>query len=434
MSEPTSILTFEDLLTEIAKEAGIAYYGPNSTSKAMVPIDIHDLELCKDTINKGIRMFMADAPERGWRWRNRIIQVAITGTRVTGTADAANSTSLTDATLIDTYDTVDELVGWYIYVTGGTGEGSWAVITAYDETTGQCTVADWLDPYGNPDGTDPVATDTFAITPVETVAGDIARYPLPENFGGEINGDIHYASDSAHSTAIDWVHESFIRNRRAISVQTGYPRYAAVRPYEPQTNAIDPKRRYELVLGPQPNSTQILEFPYILIFDKLDLESGIADSATTLTLVDGSRLEGDDYFNGWRIKIIDGTGKGSWAYVADYTGSSGTFTVTDWLKTNGDAGGIDPDADSIYIVEPRNNLHPAGAKFDHVIKSACLAQAEQEFENVVGGYVESYIKKDLLKAYQADARSAPKKLGTMNKSERTKRLRIWNDVTTDHDI
>ena len=248
MSEPTSALTFVNLLTKIAREAAVAYYGSSGNEKAMVPIDVHDLEMCKEVVNDGIRMFIADAPINGWRWARRIISLNVTGTRVTGIADSASTTTIVDLTLADTYDTDDDLKDWYCYILTGTGIGSYAKITGYTALTGTITVADWLDEYGNAGGTDPDTDSTFAVTSVETVGGDIARYPLPENFGGEINGEIHYIKDSNHSTIVNWVHESFIRARRATSVQTGYPRYAAIRPWESQTNVAGLTRRFEIIL------------------------------------------------------------------------------------------------------------------------------------------------------------------------------------------
>ena len=436
MAEPTSILKFEDLITRVAREAGIAYHGTAGDTKAMPPIDIHDLELCKEIVNDAIRMFIADAPRTGWRWRRRIMRVSVDNTRATGTVDSIPvANQLTDATLETTYDTNDDLNDYWCYILTGTGAGSYAQITDYVASGGTITVADWLKANGAAGGTDPAATDTYAITKYETVAGDIARYPLAENFGGEVTGEIHYEKNSTHSALIDWVHESFIRRRKAQIVITGYPHYAAIRPLEPTSNALYPTRRYELVLDPDPNSTQVLEFPYVLTFDELDMECGVGDSGNNTTIVDATRTEGDEYFVGWKITIISGTGKGSYAIVVTpYTGSSGTFTVDDWLKADGTAGGTNPGANSIYSVEPQNNLHPAGARYDQAILSASLAQAEIMIEDIVSGFMNKYIQKDLMTAHQANARSAPRTLGTMNMSRRHHRYRRWDDITTENDV
>ncbi|GAG61239.1 unnamed protein product [marine sediment metagenome] len=248
MSEPTSALSYYDLILRVARETAIAYYGSTGNEPAMIPVDAHDLDLCKKIVNDAIRMFIADAPPKGWRWMRRIMSVVLTATRVTGIVDSIPvANQLTDATLITAYDTDDDLKDWYCYILTGTGAGSYAKITGYAKATGTITVTDWLDAYGNLGGTDPVATDTFAITPVETVGGDISRYPLAENFGGEVNGEIHYEANTNHAAIINWRDEAYIRARRAVTVITGYPQFAAIRPLEFYAGGTGPKRRWELI-------------------------------------------------------------------------------------------------------------------------------------------------------------------------------------------
>lgn len=425
MSEPTSQLSVLKLATRISKEAGTAYRGVNGTSRAMPPVDKDDLEDVKQVINDGIRQFEADAPPTGWQWRKRILQVNISNLEITGTADDADSTTLTDATLETTYDEDDDLLGYWIYITGGTGEDSYAQITDYTASGGVVEVDDWLDQYGNAGGTDPDEDSTFIITQYETVGGDIGRYPLPENFGGEVSGPIGYYKDADHSQKISWVSESVIRARRQASEDSDYPSMAAIRMFEPASSSLGPNRRYELILWPFPVQADVLEFPYTLVFNGIDLETGVADSTSATTLVDATRDEADDYFNGWRIDIIDGTGRGSYGIVASgedgYAGATGTFTVADWL------GGADPAADSIYIVQPANNLHPAGIKFDEVVKCACLSEAEQYFSNIQAGHIERYIQKALPKAYEADSRS----LMFTKVGKRQPYIRTWNLVEKD---
>lgn len=74
--EPTSALTFQELLIEVAYKAGCAYYGPDGTGAAQVPVDAHDLDLCSRIVNKGLRMFIDDAPgPNGWYWTRPIAQI-----------------------------------------------------------------------------------------------------------------------------------------------------------------------------------------------------------------------------------------------------------------------------------------------------------------------------------------------------------------------
>lgn len=438
MAEPTSNLSFAELIRKVANKAGVAYFGYSGDQSALVPVDTYNLGVCKDIVRDAFRMFVADGPKRGWHWQKRIMSVTLTATRITGTADDADSTSLTDATLEDTYDGDDDLNDYYIYIDSGTGIGSFAQITDYTASGGVITVDDWLDQYGNAGGTNPAADSTYVITPVETVAGDIARYPLPEYFGGEVNGKIEYTANTAHATPIQWVDESFIRANRSITVSTGYPRYAAIRPLEPAITDIEngsAKRRFELILSPQPSAADTLEFPYLASFDNLDLETGVATGGAATTLTDTARigLEADDYFLGWRCDIIDGTGKGSWAIVTGYVSATGVITVADWLTIAGAAGGVNPAANSAYTLQPVNNFHPAGFRFDEYILAACYAKLAMEDEEIDPALEQRYIQKALPKAYEMDARLAPKTLGSMNGFEKGYR-RTWSNVTTDNDV
>ena len=446
MSEPTSSYTISDLLIRVAVEMGIAYPGSSGQEKAMIPIETYNLDLCKKVVRDGISKFIADAPVKGWRWMRRIMSVVFTATRITGTVDSVSGTApgsytLVDATLSTTYDADDDLNDYYIYILTGTGIGLYAQITDYATATGTITVADWLDENGNAiantGGAVPVATDTFAITPVETVGGDIARYPLPENFGGSSDGSIKYAKDTSNAQIIVWASEALIRQKRSITIQTGHPSMAAIRPLEPVNSAPSAKRRFELIVDPQPVATDTIQFPYTLFFDRLQFEAGDASGGAATTLTDSTiaNVFADDYFNGWVIKIVDGTGKGSYATVTDYTGISGIFTVTEWLTISGVATGTSPAADDAYVVEPVNNLHPAGYRFDRIILTACLSEAEiQAEEQVSTRWTEEYLKKSLPKAYELDRRSAPNRLGNLIPGKDFVRERTWSDVTTDWDL
>ena len=142
-NEPSGATTMKDLMLRVAEKLGIAEY--RSTGQLHIPVDQYNFNLCKRYVNNGIRMFIADAPRKGWRWMRRLMTVTFT-TRVTGTIDSIPvANKILDATLMTTYTADTDLVGWYIYITTGTGIGSYAAITVYDETTGTITVADWLD-------------------------------------------------------------------------------------------------------------------------------------------------------------------------------------------------------------------------------------------------------------------------------------------------
>ena len=135
-----------------------------------------------------------------------------------------------------------------------------------------------------------------------------------------------------------------------------------------------------------------------------DSSAGDSTSLTDSTLED---LYPDDYFNGWYIHIISGSGKNGYAEITDYTGSSGKFEYDDLLSKFDDSS-TDSDAstDSIYYIVPAANLHPAGYRFDTVIMSACMARAEIDIDDMPSGFAQLYSQKDLPEAFTRDARSA----------------------------
>ncbi len=374
-------------------------------------------------------MFIADAPENGWRWMNRRMEVTFGTVETTGTVDSGSSTTLVDDDLADTYDTDDEIEDYYVY---DKTKEIYAAVTAYTASTGTVTVTEWLDYNDEVSTSTPASGDSYSITDVQTVVGDKARYPLSQDFMGEYTGKITYAADSNRGHIIGWVHENNIRTRRESVVHDSHPTHAAVRPWR--------NRRWELIVDPSPTTGDTITFPYKVGFDNLRMVVSTATGGGATTLADSALndLYPDDYFNGWYIYIISGTAKTSYAKVTDYTSSSGTFTVADWLFVDGSAGGQDAASGSVYYVVPITDKHPAGMQFDSTIVSACLATAETEFEGLQLDYspMEKYLQKDLPAAYRIDARSGPKKLGKMLSGSRRINTfeHIRNDVTTDNDI
>ena len=77
MAEPTSALSFYDLILRVAERAGMAYYGSDGQGKALVPIDAYNLDKCKRIVNDGIRLFTSNPPSGGWKWQERIASVVL---------------------------------------------------------------------------------------------------------------------------------------------------------------------------------------------------------------------------------------------------------------------------------------------------------------------------------------------------------------------
>lgn len=433
MSDPTGTLTTFDLVTRVAKEAGLAFYGLAGTDPAMAPIDEHDLDLCLGIVNRGIMMFQADAPPNGWNWRKQLMYTKL-APAITGTATAGTSTSLTCGAwkaiapaIVGTY--VDNYFnGYTLWITSGTGLNATAVVTGYTSSTGKFDFSG-----GMSDGSTPTTSTVFSISrSTQVVHGESSRYLMPTGFNGVAEGRIIYDRNTRHSTIINWVDESEIRQRRSVVELLGYPLWASLRPLSSSDSTTYQlsRRQWELIVNPRPVKDDTLVFPYTVYFDRLDLVTGKATAVGgATTLVDSARTEADDYFNGWTIHIMSGTGKSSYGVVTNYTGSSGTFEVGDWL-----GGSADPTTNSIYYVDPVSNTHPAGLQHDNAVLSACLARMCLEVPDMDQKWAEKYYQRDLKQAYLVDQRSAPRTLGRLSYGPRPHPSRTWKDVTTQHDI
>ena len=363
MAEPTTALKVSDLVKQVAEFIGTAFYGTAGTSKALLPVDKHNLDQCNRIVKEAIDEFMLNAPPEGWRWQRRIMPIRFkTGTQSTATSGSA--TTLLDSGLDGTYadDYYNDCI---IEIISGTGRGETALVTDYAGTTAQFTFAGGLSGGSTPDDTS------------EYLVGH--RYKLADDFGGTADGPIVYAPDSNRGHLIDWVDESVIRTDYEVSLNTGYPRRAAIRAYG--------RRQWEIIFFPFPTETDTVEFPYTAFFDEIEIASGIATSTDlATTLIDTTnRNEADDFFNGQTLTILEGTGSGQTATITDFDLGTNKLTFSAGLS-----GSSTPDTTSIYMLEPAVRLHPAGFQFDPVIRMACFAQAEASVEDVAAGWTERY--------------------------------------------
>lgn len=248
---PTSVLTFEDLILEVARKLGIAYYGDNGDEVAQVPVDGRDLDECERHVNNALRMFINDAPvPNGWRW-TRPVQSINLWTPIAQENSPQVATAVHDPGLDKTTITVP----------GETFFASMEERPIEFESAGTFTISTVVS------GTElrvrgdasAAVGDTFAI---ET-RGD---FTLPRDFGGQFIGDITYEADTNRGVGIEFTTEREIRQwRENLTVETGTPFWAAIR----QMNVGQPRRRWELMLYPQPDEPFTVEFSYHLHFDKL---------------------------------------------------------------------------------------------------------------------------------------------------------------------
>jgi hypothetical protein len=427
MAEPTSAYSVYDLVLLVAKAAKIAYYGSDGQQRAMIPVHYHDFERCLGVVNDGIKKFIHDAPADGWKWQEQLASITFGIVEATGTVDSGGATTLVDATLETTYDTDDDLNSYYVY---DTTQQIQALITDYTASGGTITVAAWLDYCGNASSLTPSANDAFSVTDVATVNGEKHRYFLPDNFG-EIAGEIEYAKQS-NVGHIQWIHETAIRHGNAVSTTLGNPNRAAIR------SVLN--RKWELIVNPSPTAAKTVQFPYRIGFDKLKALAGTASDGSGTTLVDSSfaNVYPDDYFNGWFISTQDGTGKNGYAVVTDFTGTTCTFTVADWLSDSdkSTAAAVDPASSTSYFVTD-GLRHPVGQMFDIAIRSAIMVEAAEEFGPLEFDAMGKYMKMDLPEAHALDGRMRPRTVGRMKSgsprgyggTHQPRQHRSWLDVT-----
>ena len=252
MSEPTSVLTFSDLILEVAYKLGIAYYGAAGDEAAQVPIDPHDLDLCKRTVNNAIRMFIHDAPAGGWRWLRPVAQLDLwptisddTSNKI-ATAVYSAGTGLTTLTI----PTAKFYPSMELRTISFNSGASSATIAGYISGTSVTVTGDFHT----------VANQTWSIT----TTGD---YTLPQTFGGQFTGHPTFVSGTNRGMTLNWTDESQIRERRAnMNQETGTPYMMAVRI---MNTTATPRRRWEMMFYRMPGEFLSVLFPYTIHFDEL---------------------------------------------------------------------------------------------------------------------------------------------------------------------
>lgn len=248
--EATSALTNRDLLLEVARKMGVAYYGEDGDEEAQVPIDSHDLIECQRHVNNGLRMFIADAPETGWRWTRPTASVSlwpsvgiVAGHTVTGASyDIPNDRTLITCNTAIFYETMEEKD---------------MVITGHGTVTiKQYISATQVYVYGSHGFSD---ASTFSIT-------SDGNYTLPKTFAGTFTGQITFGAATNRAVQLEWCDEATIRElRENVSINEGIVRYIAISVFVPQNG----RRRYQLMCYPIPYQLFVVQFPYDLHFDSL---------------------------------------------------------------------------------------------------------------------------------------------------------------------
>jgi hypothetical protein len=331
VSEPTAALTYGDLIIAVAEQLGVASYGTAGTDPAAVPTGSYELDRCKRFVQDGIRMFMADAPPNGWRWQRPLAEIdlwpekgiamppgsagpnlvtsaydGVSKTVITATSAWFNASqvglviavqntglfTITDfvtSTSVKVAGNVAWLGGHTFLVQDPTGAPTMTSSYAAgpDLTTITATAGTF---YPSTEGKTLFMTDvaaaitllTYLTDSTMTATGDVhwagtktfnlssqGTYALPQNFGGEVAGEITYQAGSNRGVPITWTSELELRRlRENWNSVSGNPYYAAVR-----RNNTD-SRRWDLMVYPNTGGTYRVEFPFIIYFDKI---TGLTD-------------------------------------------------------------------------------------------------------------------------------------------------------------
>lgn len=101
------------------------------------------------------------------------------------------------------------------------------------------------------------------VMTITTVSGQ-GDYGLPHDFGG-IEGCLTYNANQGYRE-LRIIGEGEIRKFRQRTATSGYPRFAAVRPYRAEGTT---SQRYELMLWPEPDGAYDLTFKYNVLTDSM---------------------------------------------------------------------------------------------------------------------------------------------------------------------
>lgn len=190
--DTTAAYTFGDLVTEVARQLGIAYYGEQGNQPASAPVNAHDLDACKRYVNEGLRSFFLQAPPGGWMWAKSRVTIPLWNSVV-----AAASRTLTSA-----------IVGGQCVVTANTAVFQETMEEKTINLTGGASlvVKEYLSPtqvvaYGSLVQTTPV---TYSIT------AD-GEYTLPRSFTGYYDASgIIQQNGSSVPCYVQWVSEDLV--------------------------------------------------------------------------------------------------------------------------------------------------------------------------------------------------------------------------------
>jgi hypothetical protein len=391
MGEPTSALSYSDLILTTAEQLGVAYYGPNGDQVAQVPVDAFTLDKCKRYVLDGIRMFLADAPPNGWRWQRPLAEVDIwQDIGIQMPPGSAGPQLVSSATIAGTT---------HVYATTAVFDPSQVGLVISVRNLGIFTIAGYVSPteITLTPGTDYqwVGAATFQFTDLAT------QGPFPTLTASYDGGTglttitstslIFYPSatgtnlwilDKAGAVPLN----NFLNNTQ-MQVQGNYA-WAGAKYFSLTSGGI-----YSL---PQTFGGEVAgEITYIAGSNRGVPINWISELEIRRLRENWNSVSGNPYYAAVRRNQ---TNSRRWdLYI--YPNTGGTYRV-----------------EFPYIIYFDNmvNLtdgHPAGFAHDETVKAAALAQAELQGEDAAANRMQYYRTIALPNSYRIDGRSASRRLG-----------------------
>ena len=388
--EPGSALSFGDLILTTAEQLGVAYYGPAGDQPASIPVDPFTLDKCERYVRDGIRMFISDAPPNGWRWQRPIAEIDIwqdvgiqmppgsAGPELVSSDHIAGTTHIYATQAVFTADNVGQVISV--------------------RNTGVFTIAGFVSPT---EVTLTPGTDYQWIGAFTFMFTDLTQVPYPTLTATYDAGTglttitsptlIFYPSATGTSLFVLDIAgpiplNNFLNNTQ-MTVQGNYA-WAGAKYFSLVSNGI-----YML---PQYFGGEVAgEITYQAGSNRGVPINWISELEIRRLRENWNSVSGNPYYAAVRR---DQSNPRRWnLYI--YPNTGGTYRI-----------------EFPYIVYYDNminmtDVHPAGFAHDETVKSAILAQAELQGEDMLSNRMTYYRQIALPNSYRIDGRSAARRLG-----------------------
>jgi hypothetical protein len=238
--------TFDDLRIRTAEYLSSAYHGTAGTSAAAVPVTVVDKDVVDRVVNDGYKRFCM---EHDWVFMTPIFELTFV-TETTGSVTTGGIGTFTDSTMTDTTGTHN---GSSIKVTRSNGS-TFHTIVLTQTSAGVFTFADGSLVF--------TTTDTYKLVASPAIRGEAHRYKMPEDFRGDIRGQITYGGPpGTPRITLQQVSTDEIEALFSGDVTTSSePVAVGFRPLT-QDSPSDPAS-IEAVFWPTPQSARTIKFRY----------------------------------------------------------------------------------------------------------------------------------------------------------------------------